>query len=140
MKAELRYQDNALIFEDIRYDAELGRATEYCQDTLVSIRAISGHFSGVSVFECSFDRLKHFAESLAAIYDLQAMKASLDNDRFGGHVFVDMSKTGRLTIGGTLREDYDGQELCFQFEADQTALPTFIRALNETLNAIHVRN
>jgi len=130
MKAELHYQQNSLILEDVRYNRMAKKDCEYDNDTHVFVRAVSGFFAGTATFECNLEDLKQLAEDLVSMYAFQKERAVLMDSDYGSEIEFRMQKTGRFAVGGDLYGDYCGNNtLCFEFEADQTVLLPFVREL-----------
>ena len=105
-------------------------------NTLFDLRVQSkdGKFTGVGDCEDDIKAITQFADELQEMYDLKRNVVKYrDAFGFGSDVEFILLKNGHITICGTVSAFEHSME--FEFEADQTALPSFIKQLREILKS-----
>lgn len=132
MNARFEFGKNFLEIANFVHDSEeADRGNQY--NTLFDLRvqSMDGKFSGVGDFECDIKQIVQFAGELKEMYDLKRDSVKLEG--YDEEIDFIMAKTGQITIYGTIRNFTHSME--FEFEADQTALPPFIKQLRELLES-----
>ncbi len=96
------------------------------------LRVKSGEFTGIGDCECDIEDLRKLIGELKELYEFKRDTVNLY--QIGAsetEVEFILEKTGKITVYGTAESFC--QKLTFEFEADQTVLPTFINGLVEIL-------
>ncbi|MDE6731348.1 MAG: hypothetical protein K2J77_00535 [Oscillospiraceae bacterium] len=132
MNARFEFGANFLEIANFKHyseDAERG----YQYNTLFDLRvqSMDGRFAGVGDFEVDIKEIVQFADELTEMYDLKRDSVKLEG--YDEEIDIIMAKTGQITICGTITNFTHTME--FEFEADQTALPPFIKQLREILES-----
>lgn len=114
------------------YPKEAVGGSQY--NTLFDLRvqSMDGIFSGVGDFEVDIKQIVQFANELDEMYALKRRSVKLESLTGDEEeiVFI-MEKTGQLTVCGTITNFTHTMK--FEFKADQTALPMFIKGIKEIL-------
>lgn len=96
------------------------------------VQSMDGKFSGVGDFEVDIKQIMQFATELDEMYDLKRSSVKLESlTGYEHEIEFIMEKTGQITVYGTIANFTHSLE--FEFEADQTALPVFIKGIKEIL-------
>lgn len=107
---------------------------DFTYNTVFDLRVQSqdGRFAGEGYYEVDLKDVQKFVGELQEMYDLKRQSVKLTNwVSHDQEVELIMERTGRITVYGTVSSFTDVLE--FEFEADQTALPTFIKDIKEIL-------
>ncbi len=135
MNARFEFGKNYLEIANLNHcSAEAERGNPY--NTLFDLRvqSMDGRFTGVGDFECDIKQIAQFASELEEMYDLKRDSVKLESlIGYDQEIEFIMQKTGQITVYGTITNFTHSME--FEFEADQTALPPFIRQLREMLES-----
>ncbi len=113
---------------------EAERGNQY--NTLFDLRvqSMDGRFAGVGDFECDIKQIEQFAAELEEMYDLKRGSVKLESlIGYEQEFELIMQRTGKITVYGTITNFTHSME--FEFEADRTALPPFIKQLRELLES-----
>lgn len=115
-----------------RTDKKLAIAGMYRVEDYITFRiqAISGAFSGEDSFCSTRKDLSAYSAQLTDMYNTLSGKAVLldyDSDNF---LQFEMHDTGSLTLTGQLGGSHREHFVKFEFDTDQTALPSFIYGLS----------
>lgn len=130
--AKLEYCGNFLEichFSHSKADAEAGNP----YNTTLHIRVKSGEFCGVGFCECDIKEFCRFVRELGEMYEFQRSCAVFDDICYGSEVTFESDRTGHLTVSGIVHGRGMIHSLKFEFAADQTVLPGFIKSINELL-------
>lgn len=131
MSARLEFGKNFLEITNFKHFSEVG-GSQY--NTLFDLRVQScdGKFVGVGDCEDDIKSIRQLADELQMMYDLKldAVKYR-DAYGFGSDIEFTLSNNGHITVSGTVINFVHSLE--FEFEADQTVLPSFINELNKML-------
>lgn len=135
MNARFEFGKNFLEIANFKhYAEEAERGNQY--NTLFDLRvqSMDGRFAGVGDFETDIKQMVQFAGELEEMYDLKRDSVKLES-LIGCDQEIEfiMQKTGKITVYGTITNYNHAME--FEFEADQTALPPFIKQLREILES-----
>lgn len=96
------------------------------------VQSQDGRFKGEGYFEVDLKDVQKFVGELQEMYDLKRQSVKLTNWVIDDQeVELIMEPTGQITVYGSVSSFTDALE--FEFEADQTALPVFIKGLKEIL-------
>lgn len=129
MNARLEFNGNYLEICGFNHCPEdIGSGNPY--NSTFDLRVKSGEFLGVGDGECDIKEFRRFIGELQELYEFK--RDSVKLTQIGGsatEVEFILGKTGKITIYGTA-ESFT-QKLEFEFEADQTALPPFIKGLRD---------
>lgn len=130
MSVRFEFGQNFLEITNFRYFSE--DAVGGCQyNTLFDLRVQScdGKFAGVGDCEDDIKHIRQLADELQKMYELKLASVKY-RDAFGNGAEIEFtfSKTGHITVSGKVMNFVHSME--FEFEADQTALPTFINGIN----------
>lgn len=129
MNARFEFGENYLEIANFRYFPEI---PVYNALYDVRVRSGGGKFFGTGDCEDDFERVKRFVNELREMYDLKRECTELrDGFGHGADVLFSLYKNGHINVEGEV--GYFGHTLQFGFEADQTALPPFIKSLEEML-------
>lgn len=132
MNARFEFGKNFLeIANFVHNSEEAERGNQY--NTLFDLRvqSMDGKFSGVGDFEVDIKEIVQFASELEEMYDLKRNCVKLEG--YEQEIEFILQKTGQITVYGTIMNFTHSME--FEFEADQTALPPFIKQLREILES-----
>ena len=135
MNARFEFGENFLEIANVKCDyEEAKRGNQY--NTLLDLRVQSdnGRFTGVGDFECDIAQIVQFADELEELYDLKRNSVKLEE--FIGlenEIEFIFERNGHIIVLGTISNYNHSME--FEFEADQTALPPFIKRLREILKS-----
>lgn len=133
MNARLEFGSDFLEISDFVHfpeDARGGNPYNSCFD----IRVKSGGFSGLAPCEYDIKKLRDFTAGLEEMYDLKRECVDMKDFKYQSEVSIKMRKTGQITVCGNIFGGLFGEHsLTFEFEADQTVLPPFIKGLKEIL-------
>ena len=132
LTAALTFGENRLCIDDLRHYAE-DAAAGNPYNTAFRLTVHSGEFAGSGPFECDIAALRRFAGEIEELYTFRREKADLADLEYGSRLTLHISKTGRLTVSGTVIGRIAEQSLAFTFDADQTALLPFRGALCDML-------
>lgn len=133
LNARFELGNNFLEIADFRHCPE-DAATGNPYNTLfdLCVQSMDGSFTGVGDFETDIKRMVQFAGELEEMYDLKRSSVKLKSIiGYDQDIEFKMQKTGRIIVCGTITNFSHVME--FEFEADQTALPPFIKGLKEIL-------
>lgn len=97
------------------------------------VQSMDGRFMGACDFECDIKQIVQFSAELEEMYDLKRDSVKLESNIGDQEIELIMQKTGQITVYGTITNYTHSME--FEFEADQTALPPFIKQLREVLES-----
>ncbi len=135
MNARFEFGENFLEITNFKHyseDAVGGNQYNTVFDLLV--QSMDGRFSGVGDFECDIKQIAQFAAELEEMYNLKRTAVKLESlIGYEQEFELIMQKTGQITVYGTITNFTHSME--FEFEADQTALPLFIKQLREILES-----
>lgn len=135
MNARFEFGKNFLEIANFEHNSEEAeRGNQY--NTLFDLRvqSMDGRFAGVGDFECDIKQIVQFAAELEEMYDLKRESVKLEsNIGYEQELELIMQRTGKITVYGTITNFDHSME--FEFEADQTALPPFIKQLRELLES-----
>ncbi len=113
---------------------EAKRGNQYNTMFDLRVQSMDGRFAGVGDFECDFKQVAQFAAELEEMYDLKRSSVRLESlVGYEQEFELIMQRTGKITVYGTITNFDHSME--FEFEADQTALPPFIKQLRELLES-----
>lgn len=132
MTARLEYCGNYLEisgFSHSRADAEAGNL----YNTALHIRVKSGEFCGIGFCECDIARFRRFVDELGEMYGFRRDSVVFDDICYGSKIIFTADRAGHLTVSGTVYGRAMIHSLKFEFDADQTVLPGFIKSVNELL-------
>lgn len=132
MNARFEFGKNFLEIANFEHNSEEAeRGNQY--NTLFDLRvqSMDGKFTGVGDFEVDIKEIVQFAAELKEMYDLKRNSVKLEG--YEQEIKFIMQKTGQITVYGTIWNFTHSME--FEFEADQTALPPFIKQLREILES-----
>lgn len=132
MNARFEFGKNFLeIANFVHNSEEAERGNQY--NTLFDLRvqSMDGRFAGVGDFEVDIKEIVQFAGELEEMYDLK--RDSLKLEGYEQEIELIMQRTGKITVYGTIMNFTHSMK--FEFEADQTALPPFIKQLREILES-----
>ena len=133
MNARLEFGSDFLEISDFVHFPEDARGGNP-YNSRFDIRVKSGDFSGLAPCEYDIKKLRKFTAELEEMYDLNRECVDMKDFQYESEIFVKMHKTGRITVSGNIYGGIFGEHsLTFEFEADQTALPPFIKGLKEIL-------
>ena len=107
-------------------------------NTTFKIEVISGDFAGVSKFEYNIKDFLNFVKDIKDLYDLKLKLVELNDICYGSYIQFSLSKTGSLTISGTIFGIAMEHSLKFEFTTDQTALETFSNSLYKDYIKINI--
>lgn len=129
MNARLEYNGNFLeICNFYHYPGDIGSGNPY--NSIFDLRVKIGEFSGIGDGECDIKEFREFIGELQELYEFK--RSSVKLTQIGGSdteaEFI-LEKTGKIAVYGTA--DNGVNKLEFEFEADQTVLPGFIKELRE---------
>lgn len=135
MNARFEFGDNFLEIANFNhYSEEAERGNQY--NTLFDLRvqSMDGKFTGVGDFEVDIKEMVQFAGELEEMYSLKRSSVKLESlIGYEQEFELIMQRTGKITVYGTITNFTHSME--FEFEADQTALPSFIKQLREMLES-----
>lgn len=132
MNARFEFGNNFFeIANFVHNSEEAERGNQY--NTLFDLRvqSMDGRFTGVGDFEIDIEEMVQFADELEEMYALKRESVKLEG--YEQEIEFIMQKTGQITVYGTITNFDHSME--FEFEADQTALPPFIKQLREILES-----
>lgn len=132
MNARFEFGKNYIEIANFKHSSEEAeRGNQY--NTLFDLRvqSMDGKFTGVGDFEVDIKEIVQFAAELEEMYDLKRNSVKLEG--YEQEIKFIMQKTGQITVYGTIWNFTHSME--FEFEADQTALPPFIKQLCEILES-----
>lgn len=135
MNARFEFGKNYLEIANFRYNHEEAKhGNQYNTTFDLHVQSDDGKFTGVGDFECDIKQIAQFAAELEEIYNLKRTAVNLES-LIGCDQEIEfiMQKTGQITVYGTI-SNYN-HAMDFEFEADQTALPPFIKQLREILES-----
>lgn len=96
------------------------------------VQSMDGKFTGIGDFEVDIKQIVQFADELDEMYALKRSSVKLESlIGYEQEIEIIMQKTGQITVYGTITNF--AHTLEFEFEADQTALPMFIKGIKEIL-------
>lgn len=135
MNARLEFGKNFLeIANFYHYSEDASGGNPYNTVFDLRVQSMDGRFSGVGDFECDIKQIAQFAAELEEMYSLKRSSAKLESlIGYDQEIELIMQKTGQITVYGTITNFTHSME--FEFEADQTALPPFIKQLREILES-----
>lgn len=135
MNARFEFGKNFLEIANFRhYSADAVGGNPYNTVFDLRVQSMDGRFVGVGDFECDIKQIAQFAAELEEMYDLKRNSVKLESlIGYDQEFELIMQKTGQITVYGTITNFTHSME--FEFEADQTALPPFIRQLREMLES-----
>lgn len=117
-----------LIISNIRVSVEdVNIGNPY--NTTFKVNVISGDFAGASEFEYNIKDFLEFVRDIKDLYDFKLKLVELNDICYGSYVQFSLSKTGGLTISGTIFGTAMEHSLKFEFTTDQTAIETFSNSL-----------
>lgn len=135
MNARFEFGKNFLEIANFKhYAEEAERGNQY--NTLFDLRvqSMDGGFVGVGDFECDIKQIAQFAAELEEMYNLKRTAVNLESlIGYDQEIEFIFQRNGHITVYGTITNFTHSME--FEFEADQTALPPFIRQLREMLES-----
>lgn len=134
MTAALILGEKRLCIDSFRHYAE-DAAAGNPYNTFFRLTVRSGEFAGSGPFACDIADFRRFAGEIAGLYRFCRECAELADTEYGSVLSLRMSRTGRLTVSGTVIGSAAEHTLKFTFTADQTALPPFCTALDGLLQA-----
>lgn len=104
-------------------------------ETIFVLDVKSNGFTGCGECETDIEDFRQFVDELEEMYNLKRSSAKLQST-FGyeSRVEFTMNRNGHIAVSG--KASYIKHSVEFEFEADQTVLPSFIKWLREMLNAI----
>ena len=130
MNTLLKFGDNSIEFCDLRfYPDELARGNPYNCTTGLKVR--SNGFAGVSPCEFDMRRLLTFTNELREMYEFRRSEIELQEIRYGGTLRFSADGLGHIKISGHIFGIALEHELKFTFDADQTALVSFMEQLRK---------
>lgn len=129
MDAKFIYCDNLFEIQDFIHDEESERTGNPYNCTF-KIKVISNSFSGVAE-GCEYDykEWKKFVEQLDDLRNFKTNEVTLQEIGYGGTVRFIGDKLGHIEVSGLIYGEHMTHSLQFEFTADQTALLSFIREL-----------
>ena len=98
-------------------------------NTTFKVNVISGDFTGASEFEYNIKDFLKFVRDIKDLYDFKLKLVELNDICYGSYIQFSLSKTGGLTISGTIFGTAMEQSLKFELITDQTAIETFSNSL-----------
>ncbi|MCM1166868.1 MAG: hypothetical protein NC299_06850 [Lachnospiraceae bacterium] len=135
MNARFEFGENLFEIVDFKhYPEDAAGGNPY--NTLFDLRvqSMDGRFAGVGDFECDIKQIVQFAAELKEMYDLKRTAVKLESlIGYEQELELIMQRTGQITVCGTITNFTHSMK--FKFKADQTALPPFIKSLEEILRA-----
>lgn len=135
MNARFEFGKNFLeIANFVHSSEEADRGNQY--NTLFDLRvqSMDGRFAGVGDFECDIKQIVHFAAELKEMYALKRESVKLESlIGYEQEIEFIFQRNGHITVYGTITNFTHSMK--FEFEADQTALPPFIKQLREILES-----
>lgn len=134
MSARLEFNGNLLEITNFKHFPENAvGGSQYNTLFDLRIQSCDGKFTGVGDCEDDIKRIAQLADDLQKMYELK-LDAVKYRDAFGSaEIEFILSKNGHITVSGTVINFVHSME--FEFEADQTALPPFIKQLGEMLDS-----
>lgn len=133
MNARFEFGENFLeITNFFHYAKDAAGANPYNTLFDLNVQSMGGKFTGVGDFEVDIKQFVQFANELDEMYALKRSSVKLESLTPGEEeIELIMEKTGHITVYGTITNYTHTME--FEFEADRTALPPFIKSLREML-------
>lgn len=135
MNARLEFGENFLEIANFKHyseDATCGNQYNTLFD--LRVQSMDGRFAGAGDFETDIKQIVQFAGELEEMYDLKRDSVKLESlVGYEQEIEFIMQKTGQITVYGTVTSFTHTME--FEFEADQTVLPPFIKQLREILES-----
>lgn len=133
MNARFEFGENFLeITNFIPYAKDAVGGNQYNTLFDLNVQSMGGKFMGVGDFEVDIKQFKQFVSELEEMHALKRGSVKLESFTPGEEqIEFIMEKTGQITVYGTITNFTHTME--FEFEADQTALPTFIKDIKEIL-------
>ncbi|MBQ4043402.1 MAG: hypothetical protein IJD06_05330 [Clostridia bacterium] len=129
MTAMLIFGENRLCIDNFRHYAE-DAAAGNPYNTFFHLSVHSGEFAGSGTFACNIADFRRFAGEIAGLYRFCRECAELSDIEYGSRIALRMTRTGQLTVSGTVIGTAAEHTLTFTFTADQTVLPAFCAALD----------
>lgn len=133
MSVRFEFGQNFLEITNFRYfseDAVVGSPYNTLFD--LRVQSYDGQFAGVGSCEDDIKHIRQLADELQMMYELKLDVVKYrDAYGFGSDIEFTLSKNGHITVSGTVINFVHSME--FEFEADQTVLPSFINGLNKML-------
>lgn len=135
MNARFEFGKNFLEIANFKhYSADAVGGNPY--NTLFDLRvqSMDGRFAGVGDFETDIRQMVQFAGELEEMYDLKRDSVKLESlIGYDQEIEFIFEKNGHITVYGTITNYTHTME--FEFEADQTVLPPFIKQLRAILES-----
>ena len=128
----LIFGENRLCIDNFRHYAEDATAGNP-YNTFFHLSVHSGEFAGSGPFTCDIVDFCRFAGETDELYRFCRECAELADTEYGSRLSLRMSRTGQLTVSGTVIGSAAEHTLTFTFAADQTALLPFCTALDGLL-------
>lgn len=98
-----------------------------------NLYVLSGDFMGIGECEYDIKEFRRFVSELEEMYEFKRYSVELSEICYGAKIIFEMNRTGQINVSGTIYGSCMLHSMTFEFEADQTALPPFIKQLREIL-------
>lgn len=135
MNARFEFGKNFLEIANFKHCfEEAERGNQYNTLFDLCVQSMDGRFAGVGDFETDIEQMVQFAGELEEMYDLKRESVKLESlIGYEQEFELIMQRAGKITVYGTITNFTHSME--FEFEADQTALPPFIKQLRAILES-----
>lgn len=132
MNARFEFGKNFLEITNFKhYPEDAANANPY--NSSFNLYVLSGDFMGIGECEYDIKEFRRFISELEEMYEFKRYSVELAEICYDAKIVFEMYRTGQINVSGTIYGACMLHSMTFEFKADQTALPLFIKGIKELL-------